>query len=405
VKDPKIFYGWFVVAACFAVTFTMGETFWSLGIFFKPIENEFGWTRSLISSAYTAFLIGCAISVITAGKLADKHSPRPILLGSALSAGLGISLCSQSHNIDQLRLFLFIAGLGAGATWSVPTSTVQRWFYRRHGAGMALAIVVSGVGMGAIVFAPLVNYFVLTYGWRYAFLLVGIIFFLLIALSSLVIKRSPTDISSVFGKQESMPNAVAPPRPATGKAVTSRSFVCISFIVCVLVVTFQVISVHLVPHATDVGISPTAAAAALGLMGGISIPGRILSGVVSQRIGWQKTLAISLFGMALSLIWLLFLETTWMLYCFVAIYGIFHGIRVTAQVGILGQFFGMRSLGELIGVSTAIAQFVSAFAPYMAGFIFDVTGSYSIAFIIVMALLFSGGSVAIVMKRPSIAPE
>lgn len=125
VKHTTIFYGWFVVAACFAVTLTLGETFWSFGVFFKPLESEFDWSRTLTSSGYTAFLIGYTISVISTGKLADRYNPRPILLASALSAGLGISLCSRVNSINELRIFLLIAGLGAGATWSVPTSIVQ----------------------------------------------------------------------------------------------------------------------------------------------------------------------------------------------------------------------------------------------------------------------------------------
>ena len=167
-KNPTIFYGWFVVAACFAVTLSLGETFWTFGVFFKPLEDGFGWSRALVSSGYTAFLLGYTISVVTAGRLADRYNPRPIILASALLSGLGISLCSQTQSINQLRFFLFIAGLGAGASWSVPTSVVQRWFYKEKRAGLALSIVSAGVGVGALIFAPLINYLILNYGWRNA---------------------------------------------------------------------------------------------------------------------------------------------------------------------------------------------------------------------------------------------
>jgi MFS family permease len=78
-KSPKIFYGWFIVAACFIATFTCGEAVWSFGVFFKPMEKEFGWSRALISSGYTGFLFGYAISAMATGRLADRYSPRPIL--------------------------------------------------------------------------------------------------------------------------------------------------------------------------------------------------------------------------------------------------------------------------------------------------------------------------------------
>ena len=112
------------------------------------------------------------------------------------------------------------------------------------------------------------------------------------------------------------------------------------------------------------------------------------------------TLTLSCFGMALSLLWLLFLEKAWMLYCFVFFYGMCHGLRVPANVGILGEFFGMHSLGELIGFVSAIGIIIGAFVPYIVGFVFDTTGSYSVALIAVMVLLFGSGIIACSMKKP-----
>jgi cyanate permease len=153
------------------------------------------------------------------------------------------------------------------------------------------------------------------------------------------------------------------------------------------ILAFQVLVVHLVPYATDAGISPSVSAAALGLLGGISVPGRIFSGFLAQRIRWQMVLALAYFGMALGLLWILFLEKAWMLYFFVSLYGICHGLRVSAGLGILGEFFGMHSLGMLTGVVIAAGMVIGAFAPYIVGFVFDGVGSYSFVLIVVMLLL------------------
>ena len=402
---PKIFYGWFVVAACFAVTLTVGETFWSFGVFFKPLESEFGWSRSLVSSGYTAFLIGWSISAVVSGRLADRYSPRPILLVASLLTGLGISLCSQVQDINQLRIFLLIAGLGSGATWSVPTSTVQRWFYQRRRAGLALGIVVAGVGVGAVIFAPLINHLILTYGWRNTFLAVGIIFFVIVSISSVVIRRSPADATTVLGGQATTLKSLSKDNWTTRKVVTMPSFIGITFCMCLGIIASNALFVHLMPYAIDIGISSTASAAALGLWGGFSIPGRIMAGFISDRIGWQKVLALSLLGMGLSVLWLLFMESQWMLYCFVFFYGLFHGLRIPSQIGILSRFFGMRSLGELIGITSAIGSLISSFAPYIAGYIFDTKSSYFMVFMIVMVFLVGGSLVAIVLKEPLTRPE
>ena len=405
-KSPTIFYGWFVVAASFGLTLTLGEIFWSFGVFFKPLASEFpSWSRALISSGYTALQIGYAISVFVAGRLADRYNPRPILLVSAFLAGLGISLCSQIHSIDQLRFSLFVAGMGSGAMYSVPTSTVQRWFHEKHRAGLALSIVIAGAGVGALIFAPLINHWILSYGWRNAYLIVGILFFSVSCLSSLVIRRSPMDTATIASRKESISKSASTQGWKTGKVVTTTSFWGITFAIAVASLAFNALSVHLVPHATDLGISPTVSAAALGLLGGFSIVGRIASGPVSDRIGWRKTLASSLFGMALTMVWLLFLKATWMLFGFSFLWAIPYGMQLPARPGILCQFFGMHSLGELIGITAAMGSVVGALGPYMAGFIFDKTGSYFMAFIIVIAFMFSAAFVATRIKEPPITSK
>jgi MFS family permease len=403
-KNPTLFYGWFVVGACLAVILIQGAAMWTFGVFLKPLVNEFGWSRALVSSGYTAFLIGYVVSVITTGRLADRYSPRPILLVSALLAGLGFFLCGQAYTITQLRAFLFIGGLGVGATWSVPTSTVQRWFFARRRAGLALGIVVSGVGVGVLIFAPLINFLILNYGWRDTYLVIGILFFAIITISSWVIKPSPVAIEIGSEGPETRLNRIGIQGWTTRKVVATSSFAGITFSHCAVVVAFQTISAHLVPYATDVGISATASAAAIGLFGGFSIPGRIMSGYLSDRIPWQRILAFSLFGMASFILWLLFLKGMWMLYCFAFFYGICHGSRVASYLGILGEFFGMRSLGELIGITMAIGMFIGSFAPYAAGFIFDTTGSYLVVFMIIMILLLGGGIIAHAIKKP-VVPE
>jgi MFS family permease len=402
-EHPRKFYGWFVVGACFATTFALGEAMWTFGIFFKPLEHEFGWSRAVVSSAYTVFLIGYAVSAIITGRLADRYSPRPILFVSALLAGIGTSLCSQVQSINQLRIFLFIAGVGAGATFSVPTSVVQRWFYRRSNAGLALGIVVAGVGIGCLAFAPLINYLILSYAWRNTYLIAGILYFLTIAVSSLVVKPSPVKPKTTSVDQGALQSTMSMPWWTTTKAVTTPSFIGVAFVTVSTILAFQVLMVHLVPHATDTGISPTVSALALGVLGGISVPGRIMSGFIADRINWQTTLALSCFGTALSFLWLLFLKEAWMLYFFVCFYGLCHGVRVPAMVGILGEFFGVHSLGELTGIVLAMGAIIGAFAPYVVGFIFDAVGSYSVAFIIVIAFLLASGIVAYSMKKPTAA--
>ena len=399
--NPKIFYGWFVVIACFFVTMSFGETMWCFGVFFKPLEGEFHWSRTLISSGYTAFLIAYSLSSIVAGRISDRHGPRLLLLAGGALAGLGICLCSQVQCVNEFRGYLTLAGLGAGATWSVPTSMVQRWFYGRPRAGLALAIVVAGVGIGALVFAPLINYFILHYGWRNGFLISGILSFVTISAAAPVVRPNPRVVQMTFDQEEEAPHRVDMSGLTLAKVVTNASFLILALALCVTVLTFQVLSVHLIPYATDFGISSTVAATAVGLTGAFSIPGRLLAGPLSDRISWKKSIVMSLFGMTAATGWLLFSRTEWMLYGFASVFGIFWGIRTTALIGALGAFFGMRLLGELIGIATATGNILGAFVPYIAGYVFDTVGSYSIVFISLATLLLGVSLLATSLKKPN----
>jgi MFS family permease len=292
--NTGIFYGWFIVAACFLLALTLGETFWSFGVFFKPLENEFGWSRTVISSGYTAFLIGYAVSAVVSGGLVDRISPRPIVLFSAIVASTGIGLCSQIESVNQLRLFLFIAGMGSGPTWTVASSTVMRWFYGHKRSGLALGATTTGVGFGAILFAPLINFFILDYGWRNSFLYVGIIFFVVLSLGALIIRQSPAVVEAPM-ERDTGDRTV----PSLRRMLLSPAFVGVTLLISAAMMSFQALSVHLAPHAIDQGVSATSAAVALGLIGAFSIPGRILSGSISGSLGWKRTLALALFGMPL----------------------------------------------------------------------------------------------------------
>ncbi len=399
-NNASVFYGWLAMGGCFAVMLTQGGTMWTFGVFLKPMAQDLQWSRAQVSSGYTAFLIGYVISVITTGRLADKYSPRPILLVTAILTGLGFSFCSQVQTVNHLRMLLFIGGLGGGANWSVPTATVQRWFFARERAGLALGITISGVGVGAFIFALLSDYLVSGRGWRGAYFTVGIIFFAIMAGSSFVIKKAPVETDALSSGSGEAPNRPEVRRRERRQAVMSFPFAGITICHCIVVAAFQTIAAHLVPYATDIGIPSTASAAAMGLMGGSSIPGRIIGGHLSERIPWQRILAFSHVGMGLFMLLLLFLRAPCMLYCFVLFYGLCHGSRVSAYLGILGDFFGMGSLGELIGITMAAGIFIGAFAPYFAGFLFDVSSSYFPVFTTIIVLFLASGVLAGILQKP-----
>ena len=383
--------GWLLVAACFVVTLCIGEVMWSFGVFFKALETEFGWSRGLTSSSYTALGLAHGASSIVAGRLADRYGPRRVLLGAAMIAGPAIVSCSQISTLPQLQVLMILTGIGAGATVSVPVSTVQRYFRNRAKSGVALGIVASGIGTGALVFAPLLNNVILVAGWRSAFITAGLIFSILVGGAALIIR--PTSIKTQQGDAQHRSSPI-PVR----RLIATPQFGAIVVMTMAAVFAFQSLSVHLVPYATDTGISVYASAAALGLVGGFSVPGRLASGFLSARFGWGRTLALSLAGSGLTIIALPAVHAEWMLYCFVAIYGFCHGVRAVAVFGIVGRLFAGQALGELTGIVLACGSFVGALGPIVAGRVFDVSGTYSMTFVAVGLMLVLSALVPIALR-------
>ncbi len=394
----RFHYGWVIVAACFGVTMIMGETFWSFGVFLKPLSQEFGWSRAQFSSAFSIFMITYAISSFVMGRLTDRYGPRYVLLASAAMVGAGLALSSLMGSINQMRFYFAVIGLGAGGTWTVPTSTVLRWFSGRQ--GLALGIVTAGVGVGALFFAPLINFLIEVFGWRTAFLVTGALSFGIVLLCLLFLVDTPQKIGlRPYG--EAARASVTPARRfKTSEALRTVPFWTIVTVTCIGGFAFNALSVHLVAYATDTGISPGAAAAAQGLIGGISIFGRIGGGLFAEKKGWELLLELAFIGMAVSVAWLFFLKSLPALYAFALVFGASHGARMISSTGILGHYFGMRSVGELIGILNAVSTFTGSAGPFLTGLVFDKTGSYLPALAVFVVLYLVAIAAAFLKLRP-----
>jgi len=169
---------------------------------------------------------------------------------------------------------------------------------------------------------------------------------------------------------------------SASRALGSSSFWWLLAVVLLGQLPVMFLTVHLVPYATDQGVSPAQAAAALGLLGLLSIPGRLVIGGAADRLGWRLSFALANFGSAAGVLFFLAVGNPITLYLTVAFYGFFHGARVPPMAGMAGFLFGTTSLGEMVGLLMGISIFLSAFAPLAAGFLFDWLGSYVLVLLI-----------------------
>ncbi len=382
-KQP-FFYGWIIVATCFIAATSYG-LFYTFGVFFKALQAEFGWGRALTGSVHSLHLVMYAISTFYFGRLTDRIGPKRALSLGAFFIGIGLCLCSQINSIWQLYIFYLIASMGSGVTVSLPNATVQKWFMKKR--GLALGLVTAGVGAGTMMLAPLSQYLIDSYGWRSAYVIIGIAYWALLTLNALAMVDHPEKKGlKPYGWDERVGQGKSALHPepedwSTGEAMKTRAFWLVILIYFFTNLPIHMVMIHIVPYATDLGISKTFAASALGLVGGISIIGRVGMGVISERMGWRQGLFLCCVISGLMLFWLIGVRNLWMLWFFTLMYGYFYGGKITTLPGLIGSSFGRRSLGEIIGTIHALSLTGGIIGPVLGGYIFDQSGSYRIAFL------------------------
>ena len=351
-------YGWIVVAACFLCCLTYG-TFYAFGIFFTPLQEQFGWTSTLTSSVQSIHLLIYIVSSFFIGWATDRVGPRSPVIFSAVCIGAGYILCSRIQSIGQLYLFYSIASVGAGIVWSLPLSTVQRWFSDRR--GLALGITVSGIGIGTLVWAQVVNFFIYRYGWRTAYVAMGVVSGIVLLLSAVVIGGvREKKLSRSFDNPHMTLTAdtLLPSQPPGMKEMSLKQALSSYelWLICLFQFFFNVgiflVFVHLVPFAIQNGIDRTAAATAMGCMGGFSVLGRILTPVFVEkkmRSNWESGLIVCAICAGLVLLWLPWIHSFGMLFVFVVTLGYFYGSWIPLVVALTGSCFGLKHFRQTTG--------------------------------------------------------
>ncbi|MFC2072634.1 MFS transporter [Chloroflexota bacterium] len=381
MKRPKYFYGYNIIASNFGIQAIGIGTANTFGVFFKPLLTDFGWSRATLSGALSISRITTGFVSILVGRLNDKLGPR-VLITLAGFLGLGFILMSGLNSIWQLYLFYGVfVGIGVSSIDIVPLSTLMRWFVRRR--GMMTGIAKIGTGAGQLVMPLVASIFITGYGWRTSYLIIGIAAIVLLISIGQLLRRDPASMGLLpDGDGESQTASSKPIE--TGfylhGALHTRQFWTICLAYLAIMFCLLTIIAHIVPHATDIGLSPMAAAGILSAIGGISVVGRLVTGIAIDRIGNKLGMIICLILLISALLWLQLARDLWMLYLFAIVYAYAHGGLFTMISPIVAEYFGLRSHGALFGIVYFSSMLGGAIGPVFAGHIFDITESYSLAF-------------------------
>jgi MFS family permease len=407
-KSGGIFYGWIIVATCFFVaTITYGAGY-SFGVFLIPLRESFGWTSAAISGAYSLCMFLYAGFGIFAGWGVDKYGPKMTTMIGGLLLGLGLLLTSQVNTLWQLYMTYGLIGIGMSSGYTPLLTTVSRWFTHRR--GLALGIMITGVGVGPLIVAPLSSYFVSTYGWRLSYLVIGCFAILIIA-AAWLLKKSPdeTEISSDNAAYNANTPASKIKASNVGsefsvfslkKALSTKAFWLLSGILMMVGTGLQMVLAHVVAYGEGKGISPITAATVLSTISGASIAGRIIMGMISDWVGRRNALAICVFTEGIMIFWLMGTSSTWMLFVFGAIFGFFYGGHTPQFPALTAEILGLGHMGVILGAISIFWGAGAALGPVLAGYIFDITGSYSSAFVVGGVAMLLATTITLLLKMP-----
>jgi MFS family permease len=378
-RNSRIFYGWFVVAAAFAVTFVGFGCAYTFSAFVESLQRDFGASRGSVSLVFSlAGFLYFGLGIIS-GPLADRFGSRRLAVAGMVLTGLGLAAASAARNLLEVYTAYGLGvGVGVGCAYVPAIGAVQRWFVRRRGFASGLA--VSGIGVGTLVMPPLAALLIESLGWRGAYLALGVLAAGLGGGLSLLIENDPRDRGLGPDGDPPQPGAqpVRPPGASVSEAVRSPRFISL-YLAC-LICSFGVFVpfVHLVPYAGDHGVAPSSAVLLLGVIGVGSTAGRFFLGGLAGRIGRQPSLLLMFAGMALALALWVTSTTIWSLAAFAFLYGVFYGGWVAVLPAVVMDQFGGRNVSGIIGVLYTSVAFGTLIGPSAAGFAFDLSHSYTL---------------------------
>lgn len=404
-KNPGLFYGYVLVILTFFILLIQFGASYSFGVFFQPIITEFGWSRALFTGAASlGSVLGAPLGVVW-GKINDRFGPRAVLSFVGISTVIAYLMMAQMSQVWQLYLYRGVIWAIGGAGLMVSLlPTLSRWFVKRR--GMMTGLALTGIGVGTMIMSPASDWLIARYDWRNTLIITGIVCSVVVLFAQFL-KRDPARMGlQPYGAAE-----VKKDKPdvqfkgfTLQEAIHTRQL----WLLCVIYFGFlfavQTIYQHIVIHAIDLGVSSAGAAAVLSTIGGSNIFGRFLGGVAGDRFGNRKVILIAFIVLLADFTWLLAASEFWMLGTFAVVFGLAYGSIYTLEVPTIAEMFGEKALSSIVGVVNFAYISGIAVGPFLAGYIFDVTGSYQIAFYICIGVL-AAALTATILLTPTTAKK
>ena len=380
-----VYYGWWLLAASVcAMALGSGVSFWAFGLYVRPLEEEFGWTRAEVSLGFSWALLVSGLSAPLVGRFVDRHGPRKgILVGTVLTA-LTYLLLATTATLWQWYLYSVINAVVRQLMFFIPfMSLISRWFDRRR--GIAMSILGTGFSLGGFLVLPAVGLVMDSLEWRATLVVSGAaVAAVFLPIGLLVVRNNPSEMGLAPDGTRDREGVAAAPAVVDGltlrAALRTPLFWALAFGFMLFFYGMFGWLVHQVPFYESIGLSRRAATTIVAVSAGLSIVTRVLVGLVADRISRFEYAVVGLALTLLAAMVVLSISTSY------AAIGLFLVLWVIGTAGgpmieslLLTRAFGVKHFGTILGAVLVVETIGQILSPTIAGAIFDSTGSYDLA--------------------------
>ncbi len=387
-------YRWVIVAIGALMTCVGIGAMFSLAVYLEPMSTSTGWSRAGISSAMTLDFLVMGVASFGWGAASDRFGTRIVVLTGAVMLGLGLLLASRATSLIEFQLtYGILVGLAAGSFFAPMIAATTIWFESNR--SLAVSLVSAGMGVAPMTISPFARWLISTYDWRAAMMTIGIAAWILLVPAALLVRR-PAEATN-----DGTPNAAEPSEMSAAQALHSPQFLvlALTFFLCCAAHSGPIF--HMVSYAMLCGVPAMAAVSIYSVEGLAGLGGRLLLGMLADRLGVKRVLVAGLLVQAFAITSYLFVSRLGEFYLLAVVFGTAYGGVMPLYAVLAREYFGQRVMGTVFGAATMTSSIGMAFGPLAGGWIFDTFNSYSWLYLGSFSVAL--GAVAIALAFPRLA--
>ena len=403
-----------VLTLGFTAMASYGVLSYAFAVFIVPMSADLGWSKATITGAFSIAQLISGAAAIPLGRWIDRHGARGVMTGGAVLGTLGLLAWSRVTSVPGFYAVWLVIGVASTAVFYEPAFVIIATWFRRD-RGRALTLLTFMGGFASIVFVPLTAYLVERVGWRPALVWLAVIYAMLgILPNALVLRRRPADLGLEpdgrrGAEHDARALATEPERSMDAReAIRSRAFLWLTVAFALSGLATTAVTVHLVPLLRERGFSPTFAGAAMGMLGLMALPGRLVFTPLGGRWPRANVTAVGFALGAVATVALLLGRGSLATWMFVGLFGAGFGALAPARAALLAETFGPARYGEISGVLAFVMSLARAVAPVGTSLLYEASQAgpfQAYDAVIVSWLLLALGSVVAVLYAGRSVPE